>query len=114
MPDRAPWGWNVGDVDFWRRRGLLAPFERDWRNGVCMSDPAIVPWERLSERPEGWWRGLDTPHPWWCLCSLCGPGGVFERAEPSSEDEARAWFDWAANRQTLEDARANAYLSRGL
>lgn len=101
-----------GTAEFWARRGLLAPFARRWVNGACTEDPAIVPWERLSARPEGWWRGLDTPHAWWCLCGSCGAGGVFERDEPSDTEEAQNWFEWAAARRTLEEAREGAFLTR--
>lgn len=65
-------------MSFWRRRGLLAPFEREHVNGREPWDPAVVPWMKLADRPEGWWRGLDAPHVWWCLCGGCEPGGSFE------------------------------------
>ncbi len=114
MPLPHPgYGTHAADPDeFWRRRGLLPPHARKWVNGRCVEDPAIPPWLPLSQRPEGWWRDLDAPHVWWCLCGRCGPGGEAERATPPSEDEARRWFEWAASRQTLEDARRDAFSSR--
>ena len=100
--------WNTGGGEAWHAYGLLAPFERTWSNGVLMEDPAIVPWMRLDERPEGWGRAwkCGQPHWWWCLCDGCEAGTVERKPAPSLA-EARSWFEWAASRITLESARAH-------